>query len=178
MGGEIGDGGSSAVLRCVHGTLGAGSRTRRAQRIMICLHSESKVRSHSGRLARWILVLFMLALLLLVVERSRGQRILRLWKQKTATQDEFFQAKRLWPSASAYSQEFSNRLANALQQLPPELGQCARTTTGPRFRVGEHRSPGKSRTTAADVRRDGLTVRLGRVRRSPGPEPACTPVCP
>ena len=88
---------------------------------MLGLHSERKVRSQSRRPARWIAALFLLMLLFLVAERWRGQRMLRLWKQRTAAQGYLSEVQRLWPSAPVRHPEFSNRLAHALEQLPPEL---------------------------------------------------------
>jgi len=92
---------------------------------MIKLNSETERPSRRCRVP-WLLVLLVLvAVMALVIERWRGQWALNGWERQMATKGEIFDATRLWPPPSARSLEFSNRLAQAIGQLPPGLANYA-----------------------------------------------------
>jgi hypothetical protein len=97
---------------------------------MIRLKSETETPSRRSRLPRLFFLLILLAVVALVTERWRGQWALKSWKRHMADKGEIFDAKRLWPPPSARSVEFSNRLAQAVRELPPRLGNYAGRLSG------------------------------------------------
>jgi len=78
----------------------------------------------------FLLLLVSIAVVALVIERWRGQWALTTWKRQMEAKGEVFDAGRLWPPPSARSLEFSNRLAQALGQLPPGLANYAGMLSG------------------------------------------------
>ena len=97
---------------------------------MIKLTSEAETPSRRSRLPRLFVLLVLVAVAALVVERWRGQWALTSWKGHMTAKGEIFDAKRLWPPPSARSLEFSNRLAQAISELPPRLANYAGQLSG------------------------------------------------
>ena len=82
--------------------------------------AEPKPRPHCpprwGRRLCWLLPLFLLGVLL--AERWRGQYALAAWLRNKEAQGEFFDPEHLWPPSKPEDADFSNRLAQAIGQLP------------------------------------------------------------
>jgi hypothetical protein len=97
---------------------------------MIKLKSETEKPSRRRYLPRFLLLLVLIAVVALVIERWRGQWALKGWKRQMAANGEIFEAERLWPTPSARSLEFSNRLAQVMGQLPPGLANYAGMLSG------------------------------------------------
>jgi hypothetical protein len=84
----------------------------------------------AAKYLKHLLILLLVVLAVLVLERWRGQRSLKLWKREMAARGEIFEPTRLWPPPSARSLEFSNRLAQVLRELPPRLANYAGQLSG------------------------------------------------
>ncbi len=97
---------------------------------MIKLKSETETPSLRRCLPRLFVLLVLVAVVALVIERWRGRWALDSWKRHMAAQGEIFDAKRLWPPPSARGMEFSNRLAQAIRELPPRLANYAGQLSG------------------------------------------------
>jgi hypothetical protein len=69
-----------------------------------------------GRRLCWLLPLVLLGVVL--AERWRGRYALAAWLRDKEAQGEFFDLERLWPPSKPADADFSNRLAQAIGQLP------------------------------------------------------------
>jgi hypothetical protein len=119
---------------------------------MIKLKSELEAPARTPRpsrrryLPRFLLLLVLVAVVALVVERWRGQWALKGWKRQMAANGEIFEAERLWPTPSAGSLEFSNRLSQVMGRLPPGLANYAAMLSGiVEERVGQYRRGSQER---------------------------------
>jgi hypothetical protein len=97
---------------------------------MVKLKSETHKLSRRRRFLSVLILMVLVVVGTLVVERWRGQWALKGWKRQMAAKGEIFDAERLWPPFSARSLAFSNRLAQAIGQLPPRLASYAGLLSG------------------------------------------------
>jgi len=84
----------------------------------------------SPRVIRWLAEIVLTALLILALERWRGQRALRNWQREMTAGGEVFEARQLWPALSSKGLEFTNRLGQAVRDLPPRLSEYAGQLSG------------------------------------------------
>jgi hypothetical protein len=92
---------------------------------MIRVKSDIETPRRQRRYSRLLVLLVLVPVAALVIERWRGQWALKVWKRHMAAKGELFEAERLWPTPSPGSLEFSNRLAQVIEQLPTGLAHYA-----------------------------------------------------
>src|SRR5262249_31199345 len=92
-------------------------------------------RQSLGRRCLWMLTLLLplTVATLLLAERWRGRNALGRWKSQMTTRGEAFDVKALWPPASPLGAQFSEKLKQAVEQLPTlpsGFGQYASSLSG------------------------------------------------